>query len=112
VVSGLGVGLLILLFNLAELLRGDPAFQPSPGPIVGLGVAACAAYAAIVAGPIGRALAKRLLSDVEPGDDHAMADIRSMFETVQQQLAETNERLEFTERLLAQRRTPDQLPRS
>jgi hypothetical protein len=32
-------------------------------------------------------------------------------EQVRAQLAETHERLDFTERMLAQGRTPDQLPR-
>jgi hypothetical protein len=109
-IGGLGGGLLILLFNLADMMKGNAIFQPDPAPLVALGVGACLAYGAVVLGPIGRALGKRLLADVEPADG-ALADIRGMFDTVQQQLAETNDRLEFTERLLAQSRTPDQLPK-
>ena len=72
--------------------------------------AACAAYGFLVAGPIGRALAKRLTA----ADDTAnpqFEEIRSALQSIQAELAETHERLDFTERLLAQSRTPDQLPR-
>ena len=109
-ITGLGGGLLILLFNLADLIKGSPVYEPNPIPTLVLGVAAAAAYGAIVLGPIGRALAKRILSEGEPSDQ-VMGDVRAMFETVQHQLAETNDRLDFTERLLAQARNPDQLPR-
>jgi hypothetical protein len=110
-VTGLGVGLLLFLWNIAVLIKGDVMYQPSPGPLLGLGLGACAAYGAVVLGPIGRALARRLTGGSDDSRDQLLEDVRSALLGVQAELAETHERLDFTERLLAQGRTPDQLPR-
>lgn len=110
-VTGLGAGLLIFLWNLARLMKGDMTFEPSPGPFIVLGIAACLAYGAVVAGPIGRALAKRLLGPEEVKESPALEEMRAQLHELQSELAETHERLDFTERMLAQSRTPDQLPR-
>lgn len=40
-----------------------------------------------------------------------VAALREQVEVLQQQLADAHDRLEFTERVLAQGRIPDQLPR-
>src|SRR5512147_409232 len=110
-IGGLGVGLLIFLYNLATVMRGDMTYQPSAGPLLGLGLGACAAYAALVLGPIGRAVARRVLGADDESRDQLLEDVRTALLGVQAELSETHERLEFTERLLAQSRTPDQLPR-
>jgi hypothetical protein len=109
-VAGLGIGLLLFLTRMAELIKGDVMYQPSPGPLLALGLGACAAYIAVVAGPIGRALARRLVGG-DDARDQLLEEVRSTLQSVQAELAETHERLDFTERLLAQSRTPDQLPR-
>jgi hypothetical protein len=109
-VTGLGLGLLVFLWNLADMMKGDMTYQPSPGPFLVMGMAACAAYGFLVAGPIGRALAKRLTASDDAGNPQ-LEEIRSAILGIQAELAETHERLDFTERLLAQTRTPDQLPR-
>jgi hypothetical protein len=108
--TGLGVGLLVFLWNLADMMKGDMTYQPSPGPFLVMGMAACAAYGFLVAGPIGRALAKRLTASDDAGNPQ-LEEMRSAILGIQAELAETHERLDFTERLLAQTRTPDQLPR-
>jgi hypothetical protein len=41
-----------------------------------------------------------------------VAALRDQVEQMQHQLAEAQERIDFTERLLSQSRTPEQLPRS
>lgn len=110
-VAGLGVGLLIFLWNIAVLIRGDLVYQPSPGPLVGIGLGACAAYGAVVLGPIGRALARRLTGGPDESRDQLIEEVRIALQGVQAELAETHERLDFTERLLAQGRSPDRLPR-
>ena len=107
---GLGFGLLVFLWNMADMMKGDMTYQPSPGPFMVMGMAACAAYGFLVAGPIGRALAKRLLSSDESASPQ-FEEMRAAVQSIQAELAETHERLDFTERLLAQSRTPDQLPR-
>lgn len=110
-ITGMGVGLLIFLWNMADMMKGDMTYQPSPGPFLALGLAACAAYGAVVAGPIGRALAKRMLGSEENRESPALEEMRVTLHELQSQLAETHERLDFAERMLAQSRTPDQLPR-
>jgi hypothetical protein len=110
-VSGLGIGLLIFLWNMADMMKGDMTYEPSPGPFVALGISACVAYGAVVAGPIGRALAKRLLGPEEGQNSAALEEMRMTLQEVQAELAETHERLDFAERMLAQSRAPDQLPR-
>lgn len=68
-------------------------------------------------GEIGRAIAHAIRvnstdeDEVTPELREELAELRREMETVRQELAETHERLDFTERLLAQQRTPDQLPR-
>jgi hypothetical protein len=110
VVIGLGGGLLAFLWGLAELIKGDAIYQPSPGPLLALGLGAVAGYGALVVGPIGRALARRFIGGDE-ARDHLLEEVRAALQSVQAELAETHERLDFTERMLAQSRTPDQLPR-
>lgn len=67
-------------------------------------------------GPIGQAIARRI--NGRSGDALApeiVDELRQLHEQVdalQHQLAETQERVDFTERLLAQGRAPEALPRS
>ncbi len=49
--------------------------------------------------------------EADSGLAQAVGVLRDQVETLQQQLAETHDRLDFTERMLAQSRVPDQLPR-
>lgn len=63
-------------------------------------------------GPLGQAVSKRIAGGtdgayLEQRVDSMMAEL----EQVKHQLAETHERLDFTERLLAQERNPEQLRR-
>ncbi len=67
-------------------------------------------------GPIGQAIARRI--NGRQGDaltPEVVEELRQLHEQVdalQHQLAETQERVEFTERLLSQGRAPESLPRS
>lgn len=57
-------------------------------------------------GPVGQALARRIQGKGGLPDAEVLAeleDIRGQLEQVQQRLADTEERLDFSERLLAQR---------
>lgn len=59
--------------------------------------------------PIGQALARRIQGRHGVMDAETQADLAAMrdqMDYLQQQLAETQERLDFTERLLAQQRQP------
>lgn len=63
-------------------------------------------------GPIGQAVSKRIAGGVD-GEylEQRMEAMVAELEQVKHQLAETHERLDFTERLLAQERNPEQLRR-
>ncbi|HMV32117.1 MAG: hypothetical protein U0104_01670 [Gemmatimonadales bacterium] len=63
---------------------------------------------------IGKAIAHAIRVNASDADDDLVLEMQALrtgLEDVRHQLAETQERLDFTERLLAQQRTPDQLPR-
>lgn len=56
-----------------------------------------------------QANAKSRLPD--PALEREMSALRDHVDAMQQQLNEAQERIDFTERMLAQQRAPDQLPR-
>ena len=58
--------------------------------------------------PVGRAFAARIRGDVPPSaSDH---ELRGEVEQLRQEVLELQERLDFTERVLAQRPDPARLP--
>jgi hypothetical protein len=63
--------------------------------------------------PITQAFARRIGAGSGAGDEvgHRVEELALEVEQLRSQLAETHERLDFTERLLAQHRAPEQLPR-
>jgi hypothetical protein len=74
-----------------------------------------AAAVGLLFGPIGSALARRIVGRPEPGDAHAeieemRARVTDEVDDLRNRLAEVEERLDFAERLLAQGRQADQLP--
>lgn len=62
---------------------------------------------AISFSPVGRAIADRIRGHPAPEGDPAVYE---ELERIRGELAEVQERLDFTERLLAQKREADQLP--
>jgi hypothetical protein len=62
---------------------------------------------------IGRAIAHRIRGGAGVDEElrAEVGDLHRELDLVRAELAETQERLEFAERLLAQGRAPDQLPR-
>ncbi len=62
-------------------------------------------------GPIGQALAKRIAGEGEGSHllDRRVDALTASVDELRRELAETHERLDFTERLLAQERAPSQL---
>ena len=74
-----------------------------------------AAAVALLFGPIGSALARRIGGRPEPGDAHAeieemRARVTDEVDDLRNRLAEVEERLDFAERLLAHGAQADQLP--
>ena len=67
--------------------------------------------------PIGRAIADRIRSRPPAGSEESLGRVQETqqailddLETMRQELTELQERLDFTERLLAQQRDPTRLP--
>ena len=82
------------------------------GSIPVLGIIAWAGVK--IFGPIGQAVARRIGGSGSMSDtlEHRVASLADDLDQVRAQLAETHERLDFAERMLAQGRQPEQLPRS
>lgn len=93
---------------------GEPSigliFTALMGAIPILGIMAWTAVK--ILGPVGQAFAHRIGggSESHPLLEQRVDQLSEELDQVRAQLAETHERLEFAERLLAQGRTPDQLP--
>ena len=65
-----------------------------------------------ILGPIGQAWGKRIAGGADSDlSDRRFDMLMHELEQVKAQLAETHERLDFTERLLSQGRSPEALPR-
>ena len=63
--------------------------------------------------PVGVAFARRIQGRHGSSDPEVLAELRSVREqldVLRQELTETQERLDFTERLMAQARPPERLP--
>ena len=59
-------------------------------------------------GPLGKALAERIAGrTATPGDASAVGELRQEIEDLRGALGEVQERLDFAERLLVQRREPE-----
>jgi len=107
-VLGLGVSFLGYLVDTIRFIGPSGAIA-----VLGIGVASCAAFGAVAFGPVGRAIGKRILSggvDRSAVDDE-LHDLRLQVDDLRAGLAESQERLDFTERMLAgtKERIPEEL---
>lgn len=68
----------------------------------------------VARGPVGQAIGRRLQGrhGADPELAQEVAALRDQVDILQQQLMETQERVDFTERLLSKGRAPESLPRS
>lgn len=87
----------------------------SPPGELAMFLAIGAAAVGLLFGPIGSALARRIVGRPEPGEAHAeieeiRARVTDEVDDLRNRLAEVEERLDFAERLLAHGRETDQLP--
>ena len=100
-VAGIGT-FLIFLAALADQLRfTDAAAVPA---VAIMGLAGAVGFGALVLGPVGRAMAKRIVGSDQSATaqiDGELQDMRLQVEDLRQALTETHDRLDFTERLLA-----------
>ena len=76
-----------------------------PGPVIVMVMLGVGAFIALALGPVGRAVGKRLLDGGQGGDSdavlHELEELRLQSEDLRNALAETQERLDFTERMIA-----------
>ncbi|HEU4569869.1 MAG TPA: hypothetical protein VFS07_04800 [Gemmatimonadales bacterium] len=94
-----GLFVLVFAFIVSEIERVGPA---GSGAIAGLGAVIAAAFGAMMLGPLGRAIGKRILEGGAPAPVlEELDDLRLQVDELRQALAETQERLDFTERVLA-----------
>ncbi|MFI5234643.1 MAG: hypothetical protein ACHQXA_02940 [Gemmatimonadales bacterium] len=111
VVSGTIVvlgGLTLLLMFLASQMRwAGPSGAVALGSI---GVLAVGAFSALALGPVGRAIGRRIVEDGDLGAgalDQEVQDLRLQLDDLRHALTETQERIDFTERLLVRGGTPE-----
>lgn len=97
------------------LLQPNPADMiPIMGMFTGIVSMVLIAFTVIkvAQSQVGQALARRISGKSGPGDEemrNELLDLRDHVGTLEQRLAESEERIDFTERLLAQRREPGRL---
>lgn len=93
-----------------------PPWMVMPPQVIGLITIAAVVGIAVVLYPIARAIARRL--EGRGGNQELLQQVDELRERVrdleasQHRVAELEERLDFTERLLAQRRDVEQFPRN
>ena len=88
---------------------------PIFGMITGVLITGGLIYGAIriMHSPVGIALARRIQGRHDGEDEETRAEVaalREQVDEVQRQLGETQERLDFAERILTQQKQPSQLP--
>lgn len=89
----------LLIFIVAQIGNAGPSGAYAMGAI---GLMACGAFAAVALGPIGRAIGKRLLQGgaSAAASDEDVQDLRLQVAELRQALAESQERIDFAERML------------
>lgn len=81
------------------------AVRLGEGFAIPVGIVGSIAFAVVLRGPVGHALARRLGGDTSTASDEVLQQL----DDVRARLGEMEERLDFTERVLAQRQDPMKL---
>ena len=109
-VGGTALSLAMMLGFIAGMSDQLRFSSSGPGPIVVMVLLGVGAFSALALGPIGRAIAKRLLEGGHGGDHDAVLreldELRLQSDDLRNALAETQERLDFTERMIAGAKEP------
>jgi hypothetical protein len=79
------------------------------GPLIPIAGIFAVAAVMIMKGPFGQALAKRMSRDRDAIDDQRAVELENRLEDVHYRLQELEERLDFTERIVAQDRNIERL---
>jgi hypothetical protein len=87
---------------------------PIFGMITGLAITLAGIYGFVrfSQGPVGQALGRRIQGQTGPDPNVVaeVAELRDQLDQLRRQLEETQERVDFTERLLSQQRPAERLP--
>jgi hypothetical protein len=102
-----------VLAGMAVIVGAPPYVEMPVRGILGLGFAA--AMAAVMLGPIGKAIGRQLTGDPQSrtlSEPSAQFDaLMGELQALREDMAQIHERMDFTERLLAQRTERPALPR-
>jgi len=103
-----GAGLFVLMIPVVIATMGYVFLASRLGIPFAIPVGIVGSIAAGVAlhGPVGKALARRLEGGPPPGSDLPTEQVLGELDELRQRLAEVEERMDFSERLLAQGRDP------
>lgn len=108
--AGIGGLSKFLLYLVSQIGNAGPSGAYA---MAAIGLMACGAFAAIALGPIGRGIGKRILQGGAgaAASDEEFQELRLEVEEMRQALAEAQERLDFTERMIAggKERVPEEL---
>jgi len=96
----MGGGLMFLAYLADEIRFLGPS---GAAGILGIGVGVCAMFGVLALGPVGRAVGKRILGGIGERSfaEEDLHDLRLQVDDLRSALAESQERIDFTERLLA-----------
>lgn len=93
-----------------EFLAGQVSSSGPSGAfaLLAIGVGMSGAFAALVLGPVGRAVGKRILQGgaSAAAADEDVQELRLQVDELRQALSESQERIDFAERMLATRHEP------
>ena len=98
---------LLLMFVASQMRWVGPIEAAALGAI---GVMAAAAFGALALGPVGRAIGRRILGEgsaAADGLDQEVQELRLQLDDLRHTLSETQERIDFAERLLVRGESPD-----
>lgn len=101
VVASLGIAAFFLAFMADQMRHGGAS---GPGPLMIVAMLGAGMFGAVALGPIGRAIGKRLLNGGPAPDSefkHELDELRLQSEDLRHALMEAQERLDFTERMIA-----------
>ena len=98
--AGIGGLSKFLLYLVSQIGNAGPSGAYA---MAAIGLMACGAFAAVALGPIGRSIGKRILQGGAgaAASDEELQGLRLQVEDMQHALAEAQERIDFTERMIA-----------
>lgn len=103
--AGIGGLAKLLMFVVSQIGNAGPSGAYA---MAAIGLMACGAFAAVALGPIGRAVGRRILQGPAgpAANDEDVQELRAEVEELRQALSETQDRMDFAERVLSAGKDP------